>query len=598
MKSFYILVLTSFFSFSIFGQSSPGAGSLAFIGFQNSAPDGFAIVLLQDFPGEQVVYFTDNGWSGSMLFDNEETIEWTLPMQGLPAGTVVQFRNLDDVNTLITPLSAGVVNGVLLSLSASGEQILAYTGSLSNPNFLAGISSSGWLSNCNTTGQGNTNSTCLPDQLSEGLNAFSFTGNSDVISNGFFNIQNFSGSLQNFQSLLLNPSNWLLNNSANVSGYQNWPSWNFEFIDITASIVQFNSDNVSALANAETINVQVLISPALNIDGTITISYSWSEGLTENDFSLSQSNNNNPFELPVPANVSQTEFQLILGTDLPLQLTEEQTITFIISGTFNNELLQTGLIETIVVSIQPVPVIPVIPLFINEIMAQNTSTLADEFGEFDDWIEIYNAGDEEVDLAGFHITDNLNLPTKYQFPAGTELTKIPANGFRLVWADNQDSQGPMHTNFGLSANGEAVGLYANGGTVVVDTITFGAQQADVSYERLQDGLLPWVNFNNSTPELSNSTTGLKSLRLESSLTLYPNPASDAVYLFNPAKSLYHISIQISDLKGRQLAIIQDQNLYSQSGLKLPVDQLTNGVYIVSVNHLSHHFQKRLVIARP
>ena len=45
-------------------------------------------------------------------------------------------------------------------------------------------------------------------------------------------------------------------------------------------------------------------------------------------------------------------------------------------------------------------------LVINEIMASNDQTIADEFGEFDDWIEIYNNGNQSINLFGYHLSDD------------------------------------------------------------------------------------------------------------------------------------------------------------------------------------------------
>jgi hypothetical protein len=41
-------------------------------------------------------------------------------------------------------------------------------------------------------------------------------------------------------------------------------------------------------------------------------------------------------------------------------------------------------------------------------MASNNSTMLDGDGVAWDWIEIYNKGDQAVNLAGYSLTDNLN----------------------------------------------------------------------------------------------------------------------------------------------------------------------------------------------
>lgn len=57
-------------------------------------------------------------------------------------------------------------------------------------------------------------------------------------------------------------------------------------------------------------------------------------------------------------------------------------------------------------------------LFINEFMADNDSLIQDNFGEYDDWIEIYNAGPNAIDLGGMYLTDDMNDPKKWMIPFG------------------------------------------------------------------------------------------------------------------------------------------------------------------------------------
>jgi len=55
-------------------------------------------------------------------------------------------------------------------------------------------------------------------------------------------------------------------------------------------------------------------------------------------------------------------------------------------------------------------------VFINEGSNRNYSTLADENGEFPDWVELYNAGDEAISLYNYSLTDDNDEPVKWKFP--------------------------------------------------------------------------------------------------------------------------------------------------------------------------------------
>jgi hypothetical protein len=133
-------------------------------------------------------------------------------------------------------------------------------------------------------------------------------------------------------------------------------------------------------------------------------------------------------------------------------------------------------------------------LFINEFMASNSSTITDpDFNNYADWIEIYNAEVFAVNIKDYFITDDLNNPQKYKIP--TDLI-IAAGGYLLIWAD--DSSFGNHTNFKLSASGESIGLY-DPAALLIDTLTYGEQQNDISEGRYPDGETGRYKFFPSSP---------------------------------------------------------------------------------------------------
>src|SRR5437867_6180886 len=121
-------------------------------------------------------------------------------------------------------------------------------------------------------------------------------------------------------------------------------------------------------------------------------------------------------------------------------------------------------------------------VIISEFMADNTHTLADEDGSYEDWIEIYNAGSKPVNLGGWYLTDNANELTKWRFPG----TNLNASGFLVVFASakQRDMPGaPLHTNFKLSATGEYLALVQPDGVTIATQFapTFPRQVPDVSF---------------------------------------------------------------------------------------------------------------------
>lgn len=142
-------------------------------------------------------------------------------------------------------------------------------------------------------------------------------------------------------------------------------------------------------------------------------------------------------------------------------------------------------------------------LVINEFVAKNETGIIDEEGKFEDWVELYNGSPNDINLAGYFLTDDLTEPDAWEFPN----VVIPAGGFLLIWCDKDLDDGPLHADFKLSTNGESIGLFspASDGMQQLDAYTFGEQSADVSEGRLADGGSDWGFFQAPTPMRSNST---------------------------------------------------------------------------------------------
>lgn len=110
----------------------------------------------------------------------------------------------------------------------------------------------------------------------------------------------------------------------------------------------------------------------------------------------------------------------------------------------------------------------------NEIYSNGTETDPD-------WIEIYNASADPIDISGYKIYDSggqSGSKPKKEIPAGTIL---PGKGFYVVVTDDGEASA-----FGLSSKGEAVWLEDSTGAVV-DTVFFAAMNATQSFGRLPDG---------------------------------------------------------------------------------------------------------------
>ena len=126
-------------------------------------------------------------------------------------------------------------------------------------------------------------------------------------------------------------------------------------------------------------------------------------------------------------------------------------------------------------------------VLITEFMAINHTTLADPNGGYPDWIEIYNAGSNAVNLGGWFLTDNAAKLTKWRFPA----TNLAAYGYLVVFATGNSQTNiaaPLSTSFGLKGSGEYLALIKPDGVTVAWEYApvFPGQVADISYGLVMD----------------------------------------------------------------------------------------------------------------
>ena len=180
-------------------------------------------------------------------------------------------------------------------------------------------------------------------------------------------------------------------------------------------------------------------------------------------------------------------------------------------------------------------------LVLNEVMTSNTSTIADDDGEFNDWIEIYYNGAAAFNLQGYSLSDDAALPMKWVFPEYW----IEPGDHLLIWCSDKnrtDINNDLHTNFKISSSGEAIYFNKPNGTLQ-DSFPAVILLDNVSYGRQTDGATLKVYFQQSTPGSANNTPGFSQILntpsvnipsgfFTSSFTVslnYPDPSVTLVY---------------------------------------------------------------------
>jgi spore coat protein H len=221
------------------------------------------------------------------------------------------------------------------------------------------------------------------------------------------------------------------------------------------------------------------------------------------------------------------------------------------------------------------------PLQINEFLASNSTTLADDFGEYDDWVEIYNPTSSRVWLGSLFLSDKMGSPGKYKFP----FEYLESEAFYLVWLDGQPEQGEDHAPFRMNSGGEKLRLSNRPaeGYTIIDSVTFGLQATDVAMGRSEDGSVTWIAFNQPTPGFPNlSTSRDEYLSEKTELVIYPNPSTNGVIYFNTS-----VSGTIYDVNGKAVRELR----YSTWA---DVQNLVPGIYLLK---LETGDVKRFIVAR-
>lgn len=168
---------------------------------------------------------------------------------------------------------------------------------------------------------------------------------------------------------------------------------------------------------------------------------------------------------------------------------------------------------------------------INEIFAENKDIVYNpETGGYTDYIELYNAGLQTVNIGGYMLSDSDQNPSKWQFPAGIS---IQSRSFLIVWADGENTG--LHTNFKLSKQGETL-LLSDASGVMLDRVSFPMQADKQSFGRQPDGSGDWMFLTQPTPGKVNNSpaTIVPPARPVSSVEAGFYPTEQTVSLHSPS----------------------------------------------------------------
>jgi len=202
-----------------------------------------------------------------------------------------------------------------------------------------------------------------------------------------------------------------------------------------------------------------------------------------------------------------------------------------------------------------------LPVVINEVMPSNSAYLQDNYGDFDDWMELYNPNSYSIDLSNWSIKRDT---ITWIIPSGTI---IGANDYVIIWNDNEIYQGDDHTNFKLPNNTQTVYLYSPT-DVLIDFLIYPTTTTDNSFGRYPNGSGTFSAFTYPTPKQNNDISEVhETLSDETVLLAYPNPSSTEMRLNQI------VSYSLYGLDGRLVQTDFNTNV-------VDVQDLSGGTYIL------------------
>ena len=139
-------------------------------------------------------------------------------------------------------------------------------------------------------------------------------------------------------------------------------------------------------------------------------------------------------------------------------------------------------------------------LIINEVMPSNNYTIKDKYGNYSDYIEIYNGYDYDINLKGYYLSDDDFNTKKWSFPDVT----IKAKSYLLVFASGKDEiiEEEIHTNFKLSSKKEIISLTSKDNKLL-SKIKYQETANDSSYAYNGE---KYVYYYTGTPRTKNEGT--------------------------------------------------------------------------------------------
>jgi hypothetical protein len=234
------------------------------------------------------------------------------------------------------------------------------------------------------------------------------------------------------------------------------------------------------------------------------------------------------------------------------------------------------------------------PVCINEVSAANNTYVNDHFKR-NDWVELYNTTDTDIDVEGMYLSDNLEKPKKYQISGGEVSTTIPAHGYLIIWCDKLEPLSQLHASFKLDADGGDVLLTAKDESWS-NGLTYTMHRENETVGRYPDGASNVIVMNIPTIAKANITSSYVTVIQQPGDTGIHDLMADATNELSVRYIVGRLVIHNTFADKQEVKIV---NLAGQFVTSLPtklnngyaevsVEQLPAGVYIANITDQQGH----------
>lgn len=224
-------------------------------------------------------------------------------------------------------------------------------------------------------------------------------------------------------------------------------------------------------------------------------------------------------------------------------------------------------------------------VIISEFQSSNNSTICDEYGDYDDWIELYNPNNYSVNIEGMVLKNNAHI---WGIPMGDTSTLLSPGSYFLIWADHEELQGKFHASFKLSTS-ESLIICESDSNTIIDSLKIPLLSEDFSYGVCPDG--KWRIFIIPSPmEANNCESAINQTIRSNDFLIYPRITRDKIFVKIPDNVKDRINIKLISISGNTLI----EKSFIDDELTVSLEKYNSGMYILLLSSKNSIWKEKII----